>query len=582
MWYKIPDYQRPYVWSDDQINTLLDDISYAAEHTPETQYFLGSLVLHCTQEERDSTTYIENSVLDGQQRLTTLYLLQAVIRDRSESSILKTTCSEAIFQEGNPFDGIPERLRIEFEIRSEVEKFIINFIKENKGTTRFEKLEEVKKTPNVSVRNMANALLIIHQWFDNNHDIKLEEFFSYLRRYVILVYVASNELEDAFRLFTVLNDRGIKLRNSDILKAQNLKEVGDKKSQKDYALFWEELEGELGEDFDQFLSYVRTILVKDKARHNLLKEFQDNIYNPRKFNHSTKSYERTKPLLAKGKETFETVKEFKIHFDQIMSGNNYEISKNWSYDNLISVLNDTALADIWIPPLIFYRSNFGEEYIYQFLIKLDNKFSGDWIARETPTFRIDSMNGILKKIESLSQTKKSNKEKTEDLLNSDVFHFNKKEFINQLENNTVYGRRYARYILRKIDFLFSGPDYGEKRTSLTNMTVEHILPQNPSDNSQWKNDFTQKDRDEWTHMLGNLVLISRRKNSRLGRLDFIEKKDKYFLNSIETFPNSIKVLQNDNWALKDLKDNHRRLLDLIRTHYEIEDVEFSLKEEVKN
>ena len=70
--------------------------------------------------------------------------------------------------------------------------------------------------------------------------------------------------------------------------------------------------------------------------------------------------------------------------------------------------------------------------------------------------------------------------------------------------------------------------------------------------------------------------------SRLGRLDFIEKKDKYFLNSIETFPNSIKVLQNDNWALKDLKDNHRRLLDLIRTHYEIEDVEFSLKEEVNN
>jgi hypothetical protein len=44
---------------------------------------------------------------------------------------------------------------------------------------------------------------------------------------------------------------------------------------------WEEIEGELGENFDIFLSQLRTVLVKDKARLNLLREFEDNIYEPK-------------------------------------------------------------------------------------------------------------------------------------------------------------------------------------------------------------------------------------------------------------------------------------------------------------
>lgn len=570
MWYNIPDYQRPYVWGEDQISTLLDDISYAAQNTPESQYFLGSLVLHCEQRQHDDTSYIENSVLDGQQRLTTLYLLQAVIRDITTIQSRKKTCETSIFQEGNPDDGIPERLRIEFAIREDVEKFINEFVKNEGGTLKHKELTElVQKSTNVSIRNMADALLILHKWFNDENNLDIDILFPYLRQYVILIYVASSELEDAFRLFTVLNDRGIKLRNSDILKAQNLKEVGDEKLQKEYAVFWEELEGELGEDFDQFLSYVRTILVKDKARHNLLKEFEDNIYNPKTFNHSTKKHQPVKPLLTKGKETFETIKTYKKHYDKIFDGNNYNVSNNWAFDNLISVLQDTALSDIWIAPLILYRKYFGDNHIYQFLLKVDNKFSGDWIARETPTYRIEAMNSILKVIESVAHENLSGQEKIEKILNSEVFNFNTLEFITQLENNTIYGRRFARYILRKIDFLLGGPYHAERRNSFSQMTVEHILPQTPEIGSQWQIDFTEEEREEWTHKMGNLVLISRRKNSQQGRLDFSLKKAKYFKESIETFPNSIRIMQMPVWRIMDLKDNHYYLLKLLKKQYGI-------------
>lgn len=571
MWFNIPDYQRPYVWGEDQISTLLDDIAHAAVNTPDNQYFLGSLVLHCQDKDFQGTQYQENAVLDGQQRLTTLYMLQAVIRDITTVKTRKKTCAKAIFQEGNPDDGIPERLRIEFAIRSDVEAFVNTFIKEEGGTQKQALLQQLaNNSKDVSIRNMADALLIISKWFANEDNLSIDTFFPYLRQYVILVYVASSELEDAFRLFTVLNDRGIKLRNSDILKAQNLKEVSTEKKQKEYAKFWEELEGELSEDFDQFLSYIRTILVKEKARHNLLKEFEDNIYSPKKFNQSTKKYEKVTPLLKKGDDTFDIIQSYKEHFDQIFSANNYNLNSNWAFDNLISVMQDTALSDIWTPPLLAYRKHFGDHRILDFLKLLDNKFSGDWIARETPTFRIEAMNTIIKKIEEIAEKKEMLiNDKVNELLTSTVFNFNGTEFLAQLENNTIYGRRFARYILRKVDFLLDAPLYQEKRNSYNEMSVEHLLPQNPEDSSQWVLDFTPEEREEWTHKLGNLVLISRRKNSGQGRKDFKFKKEKYFANSVESFPNSIRVMQKPQWTITELKQNHQNLVSIIKTHYNL-------------
>ena len=52
-----------------------------------------------------------------------------------------------------------------------------------------------------------------------------------------MIYVASESLEDAFRMFTILNNRGVKLRNSDILKAENLRNVSEQ-NQKNYAKDW--------------------------------------------------------------------------------------------------------------------------------------------------------------------------------------------------------------------------------------------------------------------------------------------------------------------------------------------------------
>ncbi len=291
-WYRIPEYQRPFVWGPDQVIELLDDVYAARQSNPESQYFLGSMVLKKSDKQDGATKYEEYDLLDGQQRLTTLFLITAVVRDLTPKSNIARikTCSETIYQMANPDDNIPERSRIVFDIRDKVRDFVDTYIKSDAGTQKVDELKQLsqKIDEDISIRNMATAILTIQGFFQNGKSV--DEFFPYLRSNVLMIYVAAEELEDAFHLFTVMNNRGIKLRNSDILKAENLAKVTDVAARTKYAKTWEGIEEYFAEDFDNFLSHLRTVLVKQKAGYNLLKEYEENIYAPKEFDRNTKDY----------------------------------------------------------------------------------------------------------------------------------------------------------------------------------------------------------------------------------------------------------------------------------------------------
>lgn len=557
MWYRIPEYQRPYVWGIDQINDLLDDISFAQQQNKDSEYFLGSIVFQKKLiVSNDGSEYTENDLLDGQQRLTTLFLLTAVIRDITDNKTRKTTCQNSIFQEANPDDNIPERLRIVFDIRDEVRDFIDQYVKAEDGTKK-EKLNDLSQnSKDLSIKNMATAILEIHKYFKNN-DISINDFFPYFRNKVLMIYVASEELEDAFKLFTIMNDRGIKLRNSDILKAMNLREISDDTKRNNYAKDWEDIESYFEENFDVFLSHLRTVLVKDKARLNLLDEFEKNIYAPTKYNRETKVYTKLPPLLKKGEETFDYIKKYKQYYIELFETSHYDEYSSYKFDNLLTVMKSTLPADFWISPLLRFYDKFNNDRLFEFLKKLDNKFSYDWIIQYTPTTRIENMGKIINKIDSVKSV--------DELFESDIFEVEESKLLNIL-NEDIYSRRFARYVLYKLDYLYSGKD--EKMSVPKTISVEHVLPQNPKDNSQWKKDFTDIEIEENKHKIGNLVLISRRKNSSQGNLDYDKKKEKYFQKNIDLFRNSIRILTlNDSWTLETLQENQTSVIKTLRTHY---------------
>lgn len=555
MWFRIPEYQRPYVWGADEVGELLDDLTFAMNEKPDFEYFLGSFVFQSKAADPEKgQEFDENDLLDGQQRMATLLMLFAVLRDLAQDSKAKKDCQESIYQEASQYRRVPERTRLVFAIREAVQNFIDAYIKTENGTAREDELVKISSNgDDLSVQNMARAVVEMRRFFRDNSTITPEHLLQFLLNRVLLIYVSTEDLEDAFRLFMILNNRGIPLRNSDILKSMNLGALTTQSEKTKYAKMWEEAEGELGDDFDRFLNHVRTVLVKDKARLNLLQEFEDKIYDPKERDKATG---QKKPvLLRKGHDTFVLIEKYLEHYRTLLGDQNYDETGNFEFDNLVKVMLTGLPATDWISPLLRYFDKFKYARLLEFLKLLDNKFSADWIGQYSPTDRIEAMNKIIRVIDEAKTA--------DDVFTSGCFDFDSASLVRVL-SGPVYGKRFARYILLKLDFLFKNHDH---RMHFETLSVEHILPQTPQETSQWAMDFTPDERLEWTDKLGNLVLITRRKNSSQGRLDYKAKKTRYFEKSIDTCPNSLRVLRNDQWTPIELKENHDLVLKKLWDHY---------------
>ena len=100
------------------------------------------------------------------------------------------------------------------------------------------------------------------------------------------------------------------------------------------------------------------------------------------------------------------------------------------------------------------------------------------------------------------------------------------------------------------------------------ISIEHILPQTPKMDSQWQKDFSEEDHNYAKDRLGNLVLLSRRKNSSQNNRDYADKKQKYFQGNIELFSNSIRIFQQyPTWTVTDFSNNHAYVKTKLLEHF---------------
>ena len=308
--------------------------------------------------------------------------------------------------------------------------------------------------------------------------------------------------------------------------------------QNEFAKKWEEVESYFGEDFDKFLSHLQSILVKEKARLSLLDEFEKNIFTIGK--------------IKKGEEFFNLVDNYKSNYEFL-----FDNIQDKKVKNLLTLMRLGFESDIWIAPLLKYYDKFKDEGLYDFIEKLNNKFASDWISGLTPTDRIKNTNAIISKIDEVQSL--------ENLLNNTVLDIDVDE-LNVFFAGNVYGKRATRYVLLRLNYLYSDVD-----TILSfpdTISIEHILPQNPKEGSQWRNDFSEDERKEWTNKLGNLIILSRRKNSSQSNLDYQQKKTKYFKGNVG-LGRSASIMSKDTWKLQDLAENHAEVLQKLKTSFGI-------------
>jgi hypothetical protein len=541
-WFRVPEYQRSYKWGPEEIDDLLDDVAHAQRTARDKEYFLGSIVLQKYRQASGALTYTCYDVLDGQQRLTTLFILMAVLRDLAADGKLKARAAEAIHQEEDPYENQPERIRIEFLIRDEVGDFVDQFLKPAGGTDRRDALTERAALPNVSVSNMAKATMYLRDWLGGLAPEELNRLAVYLFNKVIVIYVAAESLEDAFRLFTILNNRGLPLTNSDILKSMNVGAVPQEGKRRHYAALWEEMEGQFGPDeFDRFLGHVRTIVVKEKARENLLKEFE-------------KVYEGG--LLAKGEATLQMVRAYRDHYARLIWSENEALDGDCRLRNLIAVMAADLSTD-WIPPLLYFVERFGRDQAPAFLARLESKFLADWIRQQSPTLRISAMNAVLRAVEKAGSAQ-------EVIARDEVFAYDRDQ-VRQAVAGPIYGKSFGRYLMLRVEYLLM--DRSQAFAPFNRISVEHVLPQRPAEGSQWHKDFTPEQREFWTDRLANLVLLSRIKNAELSNREFKEKKKKYFKSSVNVFPNVVRVMQHAEWTPAVLEERQRALVTLLMDNF---------------
>ena len=531
-WFIVPEYQRPYVWQEENIQELIDDLYYAFENKQNSEYFLGALVLKRTREKE----FKEYEILDGQQRLTTLCMMMAVLRDLMKKPQYKWTLSQMIYQEENELLKVPSRNRIKYNTRDKVKDFVKNYIIAN-GSTKKKDLINYHEDTNISVSNMAKSISSMHNIFESKEN--LEAFAVFLLNNVLFIYVSTDNTEDAFRLFTILNDRGIPLSNADILKSINIGEVPEEDLD-EYSKNWEYLEEKYHKGFDRFLSFVRTILLKNKPASNLLDEYEKNIYQ--------------KNILKKGKNTIDFLIELDEIYDKIIDLNDENLSNE--YKNLVTIMKIGLHSDEWIPAVMSYFLKFEYYNLDKFIKKLEYKFVGDLMSNVSPSKRRENLNNIIKTIEIV------NKENIDTLFeNKELFDIDKNIFRNNI-NGEVYGKKYTKYLLLKIEYLMS--DNSVHLSNYKEISIEHVLPQNPLKKSHWRRDFTENQRKNWTNKLSNLVLISNKKNVKLANLDFNKKKEEYLKHRMDVF-NSSKIFldKSSKWDEATLKSRQNTMVGML-------------------
>jgi uncharacterized protein with ParB-like and HNH nuclease domain len=581
--FNIPEYQRPYVWGEEQIAALLDDVSKAMENDSNKEYFLGCMIWNTRKDKSSkSVEYEYQDILDGQQRFITIFLLHGVIRDMSSEKGLKTSVQKRLIQEADVYNNIPARNRIEFEIRDDKE-FLDKFLIEEGGTLLANEIESIAKNPETgaSMRNMSKGILIMKRWWESKFEENtgteehyLQDFYKYLSTKVLALYLATpNNLDDAYNLFTVLNSRGLQLQVSDILRAQNLRVIENPEFRKLYANKWSDFENTISSPYGSFDDFLwALVFIKMKYRSD------DNKSLTKAFEFMFK-----RGLIQRGTDTLDFVGKYVKHYEAITNGSIMTRESQNLFGNLSFILA-SVFGSQFLTPIMHFRERFGETRIIDFMIKVDNLLSIGWLLgrRQSQTRSFIILRKIDHYFDAIQNMQLGADEAVNELLNDPCLRYdfyddtissdkpiNFCDFEQLLANEkwgSYVGTRInkTRYLLLKMDLLMGNAStilqYNKDSSS-----VEHLMPQKIV-GTEWNIDVDK--HREWIHKLGNLVLIDKNKNAALSNKLFAEKKVKY-QGAIETRANTNYIfISNQNWTISSIEANHARTISLLSQYYE--------------
>jgi uncharacterized protein with ParB-like and HNH nuclease domain len=482
--YVVPLFQRSYSWESPEWSTLWHDLAELCEEESPRNHFIGSLVTMPSKSVPEGVTkYI---LIDGQQRLTTLLVLLAVIRDKARK------------QPGNLADKIDDLLlKNRHQEGNEVYKLLPT---------------QVDRPPFCAVMDAAQApkgalLTAAYEFFERrlrlSPEVGLEKLYNVIRNHLVLVSIVLDKDDNPYLIFESLNAKGRPLTQADLIRNFFFMRIDTKVQEKMYAEHWKPMQDLLRENLTEF---IRHFLMRDGKMVR-----QNDIYFTLKERVEGRSHDEIIALLQE-------VAAFSRYYARLLlpreepSGkvadrldrlNRYEATT--AYPFLLNVYHD------------YERKKLSEADFAAVLDVLESFL----IRRFICGVATSGLTKIFPALHAQAQRGHSLVEGVRQVLRDKSFPRDP-QFKEQFITCKIYGgdrSAKAKLILERLEWSYEH----KERVDLEALTIEHVMPRTPTD---WWRQHLGEDweaiHDEWLDTVGNLTLTGY--NPEMSNSDFATKK----------------------------------------------------------
>ena len=545
--YIVPDYQREYVWTDKEVHQLLEDINEQVDAGSSHEYFIGTVLVSPSEQKNHF------EVIDGQQRLTTFFLLLCGLKHLFEGEPQREAISGLILTSYTNSDGEARtslKLEPRYESAGEVMSKLVEL--DTDPQTVRAGIQAAGIASFGSLENLINAYGTLYRYLNDNYDdiSKLKKYWGYLANNVVFIQI-STDVSSALKIFETINERGVGLNPMDLLKNLLFTQV-------DQAQFtqlkdeWKKITKPLEKEKEKPLRFLRYFLmasytIKNERSDAVVRENEIYDWFLQKNNAALCNY-ANKPF-----EFVTKVIRSVEHYLAFGNGQGNDGKASLAMDGL-KQLAGRSFSLHYV--LLLAAANFPKALFDHFVTQLES-FLFYYIFTKTPTkdlernFSVwaDELRAIAGITDPLKQRMALN------LFIVDRFEKNMSGKAQELADALMRFSRYTmqqyrtRYLLTRltqhVDMAFNGLKLPGSLEPYARLEIEHILPDTPTSElrAKWAEENPDADYDDYKNKLGNLTLLEKPINIVAGN-DFYSAKQLEYCKSNNYLTRSLVALTN--------------------------------------
>ena len=543
----IPVYQRNYTWAAErEVKQYFDDLQSVLKGDYKN-HFMGIIIY---LEKAIDFSSREFSIIDGQQRLTTTFLIIYAIKQL----LVNCNDTEKVKQlEGQYLTNPYHNDKIKYKLKPLVaDDDVYRCIVEDRMDEITDKESNVLKNYQY-ISNRLNELLL--QGYDANAILMALD-----KLYVVCVPIS--EEDNAQKIFESINATGVKLTSADLIRNYLLMDLQSDVQEKYYADYWKKLEDNVSTDSKTLELFFRMYLAIKTynlvPKNNVYREFVKWIEE-----HATDI-----------KDLFEDLLEYAKIFNLLMNKDVNKIDKK-----LKDAIGDFRKVNSDIPMAIvmeFYqihRKGLISTDVFVSLICAINTYmirrslcdmNSQNISKLFPTVLkkvLEKCNGDYTDVlKYLNQEMVGNMAST-----SGSYMPTDKQMMELLLNANVYKRPALRIVLDRLE-LYNNP----APVNLSNLSIEHLMPQTPTEEWLEELDTDMETYLENLHRLGNLTLAAKKDNSKMSNLMWGYKNE--VLKETAHLKLNLELMKIDKWDMAKIDIRTKELIEKICTIYPYPDV----------